>query len=75
MECLGEPRREPRRTVVNTTSASSNSLSTAAALGLRRSTRVKSQRCYNVSFPAITDTMDDEDDGVEYNYRWQDDEF
>jgi len=38
---------------------------------LRRSTRKKPERNYVVSFPAITDAEDDEDDGIEYGFRWE----
>jgi hypothetical protein len=34
----------------------------------RRSTRKKPERNYVVSFPAITDAEDDEDDGIEYGF-------
>lgn len=49
--------------------------STAARPGPRRSTRPKPQRSYVVSFPAITDTEDDEDDGIEYDFCRQEGEF
>jgi len=38
---------------------------------LRRSTRKKSERNDVVSFPAITDAEGGEDDGIEYDFRWQ----
>jgi hypothetical protein len=49
------------------------------AVGTRRSARLigKPQRSHVISFPQITDTEGDEedDDGVEYNFRWHADEF
>jgi len=38
---------------------------------LRRSTRKKPESNYVVAFPAITDAEDDEDDGSEYGFGWE----
>ena len=40
---------------------------------LRRSSRKKPERNYVISFPATTDTEDNEDDGIEYGFRWDED--
>jgi len=50
------------------------------AVGTRRSARLvgKPQRSHVISFPQITDTEGDEDedeDGLEYDFRWHADEF
>ena len=47
-----------------------NSGSEAVVPAPRRSTRKKPERNYVVSFPVITDAEDDEDDGIEYDFRW-----
>jgi hypothetical protein len=47
--------------------------SEVVVLALRRGNRKKPERNYVVSFPAITDAEDDEDDGIEYGFRWEPD--
>jgi len=52
--------------------------SVPAATGIRRSARLtgKPTRTYVVEFPQITDAEEsDDDDGVEYDFRWQGGEF
>jgi hypothetical protein len=54
--------------------ATTSSVSAAAGTGTRRSARLiaKPAQTYALEFPQITDAEEtDEDDGVEYGFRWQ----
>jgi len=54
--------------------ATTSSASAAVSTGTRRSARLTATtQTYVLQFPQITDAEEsDEDDGVEYDFRWQD---
>ena len=47
----------------------------ARQLSPARPTAAQEKQCSYVVFPTITDTAGDEVDGIEYSFRWQEDEF
>jgi len=71
----GRGRGKPKKGQGSGKAATTSSASASASSGTRRSARLtaKPAQTYVLQFPQITDAEEsDEDDGVEYDFRWQD---
>jgi hypothetical protein len=74
----GRGRGKPKQGRGSGKAATTSSSSAAASSGTRRSARLtaKPAQTYVLQFPQITDAEEsDEDDGVEYDFRWQDEDL